>query len=248
MCGVLALQGTYVYLQPPSLEQLRDRVSADVLANPPLQHEPAEAAQAAAAEAAAEASAAAARRDLFDEVLVHDPQARSACMHGTYRLCGTRWTRHVVLQWLHTANRECVVQGQGLGASEYASRLLCCTNNRMLLSSTTVFQLHQLRPDTLPAVTGIVVSQNSVHGCAAGHAEHAGAAVRGGAAALLCSGAPQLCVGLWPATVGPQQQEAWPQAAEDPAAGTSSQRQEHAVCSACCHVSPGAVDPQTRMP
>jgi hypothetical protein len=68
------LQGTYVYLQSPSLEQLRDRVSADVLANPPLQHEPAEAAEAAAAEAAAEASAAAAQHELFDEMLVHDPR------------------------------------------------------------------------------------------------------------------------------------------------------------------------------
>lgn len=70
------MQGTYVYLQPPSLDQLRERVSADVLANPPLQHEPAEAAQAAAEEAAAEASAAAARPELFDEVLVHHPQVR----------------------------------------------------------------------------------------------------------------------------------------------------------------------------
>jgi guanylate kinase len=73
-CGIMFSQGTYVYLQPPSLEQLRERVSADVLANPPLQHEPAEAAEAAAAEATAEASAAAAQRELFDEMLVHDPQ------------------------------------------------------------------------------------------------------------------------------------------------------------------------------
>jgi hypothetical protein len=71
---MMSSQGTYVYLQPPSLEQLRECVSADVLANPPLQHEPAEAAEAAAAEAAAEASAATAQRELFDEMLVHDPQ------------------------------------------------------------------------------------------------------------------------------------------------------------------------------
>jgi hypothetical protein len=69
------------------LDQLCERVSADVLANPPLQHEPAEAAAAAAAEAAAEASAAAAQRELFDEMLVHDPQVRIIASYAESSHC-----------------------------------------------------------------------------------------------------------------------------------------------------------------
>ncbi|KAF8071222.1 GLTP1 [Scenedesmus sp. PABB004] len=65
--------GTYVCLQPPSLEGLRARVAAGVLANPPPQHDPAAAAAAAADAAAAEAAAAAAAPELFDAVLQHDP-------------------------------------------------------------------------------------------------------------------------------------------------------------------------------
>lgn len=89
------MQATYIYLQPPSLERLQQRISADVLANPPLHHEPADAAAAAAAEAVKEASAAAAQPELFDAVLVHEPQVGSTCTpkcrnislrHGTLSL------------------------------------------------------------------------------------------------------------------------------------------------------------------
>jgi hypothetical protein len=107
MPGVLCLQGIYVYLKPPSLDQLRERVSADVLANPPLQHEPAEAAQTAADEAAAEASAAAARRELFDEMLVHDPQVRSR-----FHIAGVRAARFMLACLCCMANR-----GSGLACA-----------------------------------------------------------------------------------------------------------------------------------
>lgn len=73
----MCMQATYIYLQPPSFEQLAQRVAADILANPPLHHEPADAAQAAAAEAVREASAAAAQPELFDSMLKHDPQVRA---------------------------------------------------------------------------------------------------------------------------------------------------------------------------
>lgn len=70
----LTLQATYVYLQPPSLGQLQQRIRADIKSNPPLHHDPEDAANAAAAEAAEEATAAAAQPELFDVVLTHDSQ------------------------------------------------------------------------------------------------------------------------------------------------------------------------------
>lgn len=68
------LQATYVYLQAPSLEKLLEQVTADVLANPPLHHDPAAAAQEIAAETAKESAAAAEQPQLFDAVVVHNPQ------------------------------------------------------------------------------------------------------------------------------------------------------------------------------
>eukprot|EP00879_Flechtneria_rotunda_P032088 GHRR01035240.1.p1 GENE.GHRR01035240.1~~GHRR01035240.1.p1 ORF type:complete len:660 (+),score=243.45 GHRR01035240.1:528-2507(+) len=67
-------KATYVYLQPPSLQQLRERVKCNLLANAPPQHDPAHAADAAAAEAVKEAAAAAEQAQLFDAVITHDPQ------------------------------------------------------------------------------------------------------------------------------------------------------------------------------
>lgn len=70
------LQATYVYLQAPSLEKLLEQVTTDILANPPLHHDPAAAAQEIAAETAREAAAASEQPQLFDAVVVHDPQVR----------------------------------------------------------------------------------------------------------------------------------------------------------------------------
>jgi hypothetical protein len=72
------LQATYVHLQPHSLEALQARITAAILANPPLLYEPEEAAAKAAAEAVKEVEAAAARSELFDVVVTLDPEVSPA--------------------------------------------------------------------------------------------------------------------------------------------------------------------------
>jgi len=72
------LQACYLYLQPHSIEALQARITAAVMANPPLYYEPEEAAAKAAAEAVREAGAAAARPELFDALVSLDPQVQSS--------------------------------------------------------------------------------------------------------------------------------------------------------------------------
>lgn len=62
---------------PSSLDVLQARITAEVLANPPLHYEPEEAAAKAAAAAVREAQAAAARPELFDAVVSLDEQVRA---------------------------------------------------------------------------------------------------------------------------------------------------------------------------
>lgn len=75
---LFCLQATYIHLQPHSLEALQARITAAILANPPLLYEPEEAAAKAAEEAVKEAEAAAARPELFDAVVTLDPQVSPA--------------------------------------------------------------------------------------------------------------------------------------------------------------------------
>jgi hypothetical protein len=79
-------------LAPPSLEQLAQRVRADVLANPPLEYEPEDAAAAAAAEAVHQAEVAtAAGARLFDVVIAHDPDDSHATLGRLSELLHTRY-------------------------------------------------------------------------------------------------------------------------------------------------------------
>lgn len=74
----IVLQASYLYLQPHSLEALQARITAEIMANPPLHYEPEEAAAKAAAEAVQQARAAAARPELFDALVSLDPQVQSS--------------------------------------------------------------------------------------------------------------------------------------------------------------------------
>lgn len=75
-------QASYLYLQPHCLEALEARITAEMLANPPLYYEPEEAAAKAAAEAVREAQDAAAQAGLFDAMVPLDPQVCWVCMLG----------------------------------------------------------------------------------------------------------------------------------------------------------------------
>jgi hypothetical protein len=76
------MQAAYLYLQPHSLEALQARITAEVLADPPLLYEPEEAAAKAATEAVKEAQAANAKPELFDVVVPLNPQVTSVCVCG----------------------------------------------------------------------------------------------------------------------------------------------------------------------
>lgn len=82
-CVHACLQATYLYLQPHCLEALQARITAEVLANPPLLYEPEEAAAKAVAEAVKEAQAANARPELFDAVVPLNPQVKEYDTVGT---------------------------------------------------------------------------------------------------------------------------------------------------------------------